>query len=102
MMDKTLMGSSEANARLERMVRQVNTGKVEYPSGTNMRGSGGREHHAEGDSVGNSLVKEMKTGGVSSAPGRGGSEMKPNFRGPEKGVQSAPRRMAVKQQRNQV
>jgi len=101
MSEDTLLGTNEAYTRLKRMTSQTNDGRICYPSGTNMRGSQGREHHAEGDIVGND-EREMharggSVGGVESAPGMGGSMMKPNFGAPQPGRDNAPRRGAVAQ-----
>ena len=91
----TLFGQNEAEARLRRMVDDKNNGKIDYPRGTNERGypnvrSAMRESHAHGDSV----------GGVASAPGRGGSHMKPHFGKPQHGREEGHlRRNAVKQAR---
>ncbi len=106
-MSDTLMGSNEAEARLRRTVGQTNTGRIEYPKGTNDRGSGGREHHARGDMVGmderenharGDMVGKKKVGSERSAIGRGGSHMAPHFGEPAGGRQmGAPRHMAAKQ-----
>jgi hypothetical protein len=101
MSEDTLLGTNEAYTRLRRMTSQSNDGRISYPSGTNMRGSQGREHHAEGDMVGND-AREMhargdRVGGVECAPGMGGSMMKPNFGAPQPGRDNAPRRGAVAQ-----
>ena len=112
-MSDTLMGSNEAEQRIRRMMGQTNSGRIEYPKGSNDRGSGGREHHAEGDVVGKSdddapeahshgdrvgQKKNSRLGGEGSAPGRGGSHMGSHFGEPEHGRQmGAPRHMAVKQ-----
>lgn len=48
-----IFGKNEAHDRLMAELHDTNAKKVEYPSGTNMRGNGGREHHAMGDLVGN-------------------------------------------------
>lgn len=91
-MSDLLQGTNEAYTRLRAMEHQTNTGSIMYPSGTNDRGytSRSREHHAHGERV----------GGESSAPGRGGSHMKPHFGKPDGGVEDgAARRIAVKQAR---
>mgnify|MGYP001565588833 FL=1 len=109
-MSNTLMGSNEAENRLRRSVGQVNTGRIEYPKGTNERGSSGREYHAAGDVVGmderenharGDMVGKKKgcsVGNEGSAPGRGGSRMSSHYGEPDGGRQmGAPRHMAAKQ-----
>ena len=82
-----MLGTNEAYGRVKRMMGQSNTGGIEYPSGTNMRGSGGREHHAQGGSVGD----------VNAAPGHGGSMMKPHFGAPQHGRDTGSRSKAIAQ-----
>ncbi len=81
---KPKIGTNEAANRVEAMFRQHNTGRIEYPKGTNERGSGGREHHAAGDMVGN-----------------GGSREKPNFGKPVDGMEKKNRSKAVAQSRGE-
>jgi len=104
-MSSLIYGHNESAERLKKEVGEHNPGGIEYPGGTNDRGypsknltneslndnhhikhhhehhtdryakSHHREHHAHGDMVGNS----------SSAPGKGGSHMKPHFGKPQHG-----------------
>lgn len=90
-MSDTLMGINEAETRVRKMNGQSNNGKIAYPSGTNERGNGGREHHAGGDQV----------GGDQSAPGKGGMHQKPNFGAPIKGMDNGTRKEAVRTVRNE-
>ena len=90
-MSDTLIGSNEAEVRLRKMVGQTNNGRIDYPSATNDRGSGGREHHAGGDRV----------GGDMSAPGRGGMRQRPNFGKPLNGREEGTRRKAVSEARGE-
>lgn len=79
-----LMGHNEAETRVKAMLRQTNKGGIEYPSATNDRGQGGRERHAEGDSVGGDYDDEERhaSGGMcgSSMPSQGGAHRPSNFR----------------------
>lgn len=107
MSEDTMLGTNEAYARVKRMMGQTNTGRIEYPSGSNMRGSGGREHHADGDMVGTenhacgdmvgSKKKNSSVGDVNSPPGRAGSMMKPHFGAPQPGINTGMRRNAISQ-----
>lgn len=102
-----MLGTNEAYARVKRMMGQTNTGRIEYPSGSNMRGSGGHEHHAEGDMVGmenhasGDMVgckkKNSSVGDVNAPPGRAGSMMKPHFGAPQPGINTGMRRNAISQ-----
>lgn len=80
MSEDTLMGTNEAYGRVRKMMGQSNTGSIQYPSGTNSRGSSGREHHAEGGAV-----------------GEGSSHMKPNFGAPKGGRDTGTRSKAIAQ-----
>src|SRR5580700_6001453 len=109
MSEDIMLGSNEAYSRVKRMVGQSNDGRIAYPSGTNMRGSEGRERHAEGDMVGNDerekhargdmvgKKKNCSVGDVHSAPGHGGSMMKSHFGKPQGGRERGTRRQAVAQ-----
>lgn len=106
-----MIGTNEAYARVRKMLSQTNTGKIEYPSGTNSRGSGGREHHAEGEMVGRenhargdmvgAKKKNSSVGDSGSALGRGGSTMKPHFGAPQGGREMGARRNAIAQARGE-
>lgn len=107
MSEDTMMGTNEAYGRVKKMMGQSNTGRIEYPSGTNMRGSGGREHHADGDMVGRENHKDggnvggqkknCNVGDVTAAPGHAGSMMKPHFGAPQQGREMGSRRNAIAQ-----
>lgn len=71
----TIFGSNEAETRLRAQMRQSNPGGIEYPSNTNGRGHEGgrgeqyvegrhkhREHHADGDMVGQANPNPMMMG----------------------------------------
>ncbi len=107
MSEDTMMGSNEAYGRVKKMMGQSNTGGIQYPSGTNSRGNGGREHHAEGDMVGREnhasgdrvggQKKNSRLGDVSAPPGHAGSMMKPHFGAPQGGREMGTRRQAIAQ-----
>lgn len=74
-----LVGTNEGVAYVKKMVNQTSAGKMEYPSGTNMRGDT-REHHASGDMVGRAegdMVECKKAFG--GAISRGAGAMSPRF-----------------------